>query len=348
MDDRDITRLVVGPVNTVVMGRPVGQNVAYGELSNALRWKGGKWHIGAPNVLEKLRGGLVKPSPVLRLSARKAGAGKPAVALAGKALQMVRAHWRTALGLSAFILVMGIGFGAVVTRLMSKGDDLPVKASTEEHAQAPVLQAIRSVDEPFPMPSAEPAPASSAPVILPEGNQADEAPLPLRESPAQPSGPLKPTPPAQIIPSTTVSKVTVQPSPAQPRAVTPDPRAVKALTKEVAKETPKESGSEQAKDSATDVILDNEPPVRAAPQPQKEAPAPHVAPPQTAVAPHAAKGSGLVAITPDGKAALFTNPRTRLPEQFKVGDKLVNGEIVKSIDTKVGKVVTDKREYILE
>jgi hypothetical protein len=59
-------------------------------------------------------------------------------------------------------------------------------------------------------------------------------------------------------------------------------------------------------------------------------------------------GSGLVAITPDGKIALFTNPKTRLPERFKVGDKLPSGETLKSIDTSSGKVVTDSKEYVLE
>ena len=55
-----------------------------------------------------------------------------------------------------------------------------------------------------------------------------------------------------------------------------------------------------------------------------------------------------MAITPDGKIALFTNPKTRLPERFKVGDKLPSGETLKSIDTSSGKVVTDSKEYVLE
>lgn len=65
-------------------------------------------------------------------------------------------------------------------------------------------------------------------------------------------------------------------------------------------------------------------------------------------APKAAIGSGLVAVTPDGKTALFTNAATRLPEKFGVGDKLPSGEIIKSIDAKAGIIKTDAKEYRLE
>jgi hypothetical protein len=56
----------------------------------------------------------------------------------------------------------------------------------------------------------------------------------------------------------------------------------------------------------------------------------------------------LVAITPDGKAAVFANPSTRLPEQFRLGDRLPSGETIRSIDPKLGKVMTSSREYGLE
>jgi hypothetical protein len=58
--------------------------------------------------------------------------------------------------------------------------------------------------------------------------------------------------------------------------------------------------------------------------------------------------SGLVAVMPDGKTALFTNTSTRLPEKFGVGDKLPSGEIIKSIDASAGVVKTDAKEYRLE
>jgi len=64
--------------------------------------------------------------------------------------------------------------------------------------------------------------------------------------------------------------------------------------------------------------------------------------------PKRATGSGLVAVTPDGKSALFTNTTTRLPEKFGIGDKLPSGEVIKSIDARAGIVKTDAKEYWLE
>ena len=60
------------------------------------------------------------------------------------------------------------------------------------------------------------------------------------------------------------------------------------------------------------------------------------------------RGGGLVAVTPDGKFALFSNPTTRMPEQFKVGNRLPTGDTIRSIDVKSGKVVTTAKEYELE
>lgn len=60
------------------------------------------------------------------------------------------------------------------------------------------------------------------------------------------------------------------------------------------------------------------------------------------------RGAGLVAITPDGRFAVFTNPSTRLPQQFKVGDQLPTGDAVRSIDFKEGKVITTAKEYSLD
>jgi hypothetical protein len=62
----------------------------------------------------------------------------------------------------------------------------------------------------------------------------------------------------------------------------------------------------------------------------------------------AARTAGLVAITPDGKMAVFTNPATKLPQPFKVGDRLPSGETLRSIDAKEGKVVTTSKDYSLE
>jgi hypothetical protein len=70
--------------------------------------------------------------------------------------------------------------------------------------------------------------------------------------------------------------------------------------------------------------------------------------PAAAAKPAQPRGMGLLAIAPDGKSAAFTNPKTRLPEQFKIGDQLPSGETVRSIDLKGGRVVTNAKEYGLE
>jgi hypothetical protein len=59
-------------------------------------------------------------------------------------------------------------------------------------------------------------------------------------------------------------------------------------------------------------------------------------------------GSGLVAITPDGKLAVFTNPKTQLPQQFTLGEQLPGGDTIRFIDAKEGKVVSSTKEYSLE
>jgi len=74
----------------------------------------------------------------------------------------------------------------------------------------------------------------------------------------------------------------------------------------------------------------------------------NVQPTPSPVAASTPRASGLVAIGPDGKVAVFTNPTTRMPEQFKVGDRLPSGETLKSIDAASGRVVTTAKEYGLE
>ncbi|UUZ66224.1 hypothetical protein LP417_34985 (plasmid) [Polaromonas sp. P1-6] len=95
------------------------------------------------------------------------------------------------------------------------------------------------------------------------------------------------------------------------------------------------------------VILDMEP---AAAAKAKEVPGVQIntAKPPVKEVPKRATGSGLVAVTPDGKTALFTNTATRLPEKFAVGDKLPSGEVIKSIDANAGVVKTNAKEYRLE
>lgn len=51
----------------------------------------------------------------------------------------------------------------------------------------------------------------------------------------------------------------------------------------------------------------------------------------------------IVDIARDGAYVLLTNPDTRLPQQFKVGQKIFTGEVISQINHKTGQMVTDQR-----
>lgn len=56
----------------------------------------------------------------------------------------------------------------------------------------------------------------------------------------------------------------------------------------------------------------------------------------------------VVAIDPTSAFALITNPGTRLPEKFSVGQKLFTGETIKRIDAAAGRVETDARTISMQ
>lgn len=56
----------------------------------------------------------------------------------------------------------------------------------------------------------------------------------------------------------------------------------------------------------------------------------------------------VVDIAPDGTYALVTNPDTKLPQKFKVGDKIYTGETIQKIEPKSGKLVLDARTVYME
>ncbi len=56
----------------------------------------------------------------------------------------------------------------------------------------------------------------------------------------------------------------------------------------------------------------------------------------------------VVDIPPDASYVLITNPQTRLPQRFAVGQKIWTGETIKSIDPKAGHLVLDSRTVSME
>lgn len=56
----------------------------------------------------------------------------------------------------------------------------------------------------------------------------------------------------------------------------------------------------------------------------------------------------VVDVAQDGSYALITNPATRLPQRYAVGDKIYTGEVLKGIDPAKGRIMLDKRAVDME
>lgn len=56
----------------------------------------------------------------------------------------------------------------------------------------------------------------------------------------------------------------------------------------------------------------------------------------------------VVDMATDGSYVLLTNPETRLPQKYKVGQKIHTGETIQKIEPKTGKLVLDSRSVYME
>lgn len=200
-------------------------------------------------------------------------------------------------------------------------------------APAAGLAAVKVVSAAYEPANTVQAPAAerpdSAPLPIATATPRTESPTPLG-SPIPLAAPLPAAVPAPAIPAA-VKGGAAKPSPAPG---TEQPQKVPAVVLDEAAPTAAKAGA------PTNTAAAKPQPTAARPEPARALPAPAAAAP--------ARGAGLVAITPDGKFALFTNPKTRLPEQFKVGDQLPGGDTVRAIDHKEGKVLTSAKEYHLD
>lgn len=222
----------------------------------------------------------------------------------------------------ASVAALAIGAGGAMLWRSHSGSSLPIAP-----AVAATPGAVKVVPAPYSpeLRSDSPLPIAPLPAAAPEGDRAAlsaEGPVP------------RSLPPVAVARNVPLSQP--QPAPAK------GPSAPN-------------SKNEQAP-RVPAVLLDDPSPAAA----QRASAAPVIAPPKASASnttvpvkadqakPPVVRGVGLVAITPDGKSAVFTNPKTRLPEQFKVGDQLPSGETVRSVDYKEGKVVTSSKEYSLD
>ena len=335
MSQADITRLVVGEPFTLGMGRAVGQSLRSSGVSKSLQWRDGKWQ-GQKSLLSVLSKKKRPKHLVL-----PAGAGRR-------------------LRLNAWVIaaLVGLAGTGVALGLLLQSREAPLASSAQPAAaqSLPFVQApenVRTVDQPFPT-----APAESLQVIQTAEGEAPTA--------ATPSLPI--LAPAGVGTTTAsagagASLPFVAPAP-MPTPIGPapeltsersSPRAEARPPAKPAKEEPKPPAvilDEMVEKPKPTAAVKSEPPAKTS-QPMKPTVVASVAPsaaaaPTAPASPALAPARGLIAITPDGKSAVFTDPATRLPKQFKVGDKLTSGDTIKSIDAAQGKVIAGTKEYSLD
>lgn len=336
MSQADITRLVVGEPFTLGMGRAVGQSLRSSDVSKSLQWRDGKWQ-GQKSLLSVL-------------SKKKRPKHLVLPAGAGRRLRM------NAWVIAGLVGIAGAGV-ALGLLLQSRGAPLVAAAPSTAAQSLPFVRApenVRTVDQPFPS-----APAESFQVIQTAEGEAPTAGVPS----------LPILAPAGVDTTTTASARAgaslpfVAPAP-MPTPIGPTPELTSERSNARAESRPPaKPAKEEPKPPA--VILDemvekpkptagvkSEPTAKTS-QPVKPAVVASVAAtpanaPSAPAAPALAPARGLIAITPDGKSAVFTDPATRLPKQFKVGDKLTSGDTIKSIDAAQGKVIAGTKEYSLD
>ncbi|MCV0439059.1 MAG: hypothetical protein K5880_10530 [Hydrogenophaga sp.] len=326
MNQADITRLVVGEPITLSIGRSVGQSATTVDASKVLQWRDGKWQ-GTTNLLEKIA--VKRPAKLLVFPARSAK----------------RVPIRLSVPLLAGLLAIG-GIGAGIGALLRPERaplPQPVTVTEVKVPELPVVpvttpaDAVRSVDEPYQ------APAETNLQMI-ETHEAALPPQPTAQA-AAPSLPIAP-PRAETPPlPTPLPSAKASPERTQPPKTAPE---TKVAARDVAK-GPSKGAKEEPRPPAVllDELADKHP---KAASPQRVAGTSTDKPVAAPVAPiaQASAGRGLLAITPDGKFAVFTDPATKLPRQFKAGDKLPSGDTIKAIDAKTGKVSTGAKEYTLE
>lgn len=323
-----VTRLVVGERLTIELGRPVTQ-----EREGTLELKGGRWVASgaAVQIAELLK-------RVRRPAARAQGSLVHLGAAASRTPSSSRDRWQRYMlpATAALTVVLAIVSVTGYWRSGGAASADPKQAGRAAEQVRPVTQAVTVVQAPYD----QTAPALP---LAPAGALAEQAPI-------------SPVPPQVVAAAAqSAAPVAAAATAAGGQAARPPAPSASAPGK----------GDDKPRPSA--VLVDEGPaptaynnaagktPTATAPAPAqapsaKPGPTPVAAPAgsKAPAGPALPRGTGLVAITPDGKFAVFTNPKTRMPEQFRVGEQLPNGETLKSIDQNEGRVVTGAKEYTLD
>lgn len=341
MNQDYVTRLVVGPSISVALGQPA---VTTARRREGLRLDGADW---VPAASKQLAADGTQPTGHAR---------RWRSVLSGHAAQYGAAGVTLVL-ISATCAAL---FWPAMPATKPKADTLPIAPAPQLAGPTAAVTMVPAPYEPaLPLPTAG-SPAGqdgpSGPMPSEAGAIADEAaqaakPAPVHLEARAPT----PTAAAPVVPAPVRAQAS---QPVEAARAKPLPPAAPARSDKDKTEKAEKANEDKAVKA---VIMDDAPAPKANPTTAPKAPAaaaqtsakpaaPAVVPvaTPTAAKPAQARGIGLLAIAPDGKSAAFTNPKTRLPEQFKIGDQLPNGETVRSIDLKEGRVVTNTKEYGLE
>ena len=220
--------------------------------------------------------------------------------------------WPMAVAVIALLFVAAAGSVAVF-RQPSNEPALPIVPKAEHRQSVRVVTSPYGTTQDTPeaqRPEGGPLP-STLPLAAPVAAQ-----LPSRPAAVSPSG--APAGPRTAEKDARPAAVVLDEGPSVKGSVAPHPPAAAPAT------TSSGSGSDRAKTQLPSKVV------------EKAAEKPSALP--------TVRGGGLVAITPDGRSAVFTDPSTRMPQQFRVGEKLPNGETVRSIAYEKGRVVTTAKE----
>jgi len=338
-----VTRLVVGESITVPLGVPVGASGA-DDREAPVKLVNGVWALrskAAENGTVSAFGQALLSRCVLAVPRR------------GKVVGV--------LAMITLVAALGLGWCWRTLQHQQTNTSAEAKSSTPAQTASPALPIAPAANE-----VAGPALALVNAPNTPETTLRDsEAPPAALATASTSGGAAVPGPAGAAKPSPSVQNPPPPLPLASPAARTPtavsdksvalsEPQPVKPVGTKEPIPTAAAKKDQDGRTVPSAVVLD-EAPAGAKGAPAKAAVAASVEKAATSATPTVAskpqslpRGAGLVAITPDGKVAVFTNPKTRLPEQFKVGDQLQGGDVIRSIDLKQGKVLTSAKEYTLD
>lgn len=321
MSSEVVTQHVVGREIRICLGKPVG----FPETPGSLMFKSSRWIATNPPAVELQHEEETPQQPSPASSASRA-----------------RKRWGWKMPSLKNVLVWGAGAALVLTAVVSTlmfAQPAPKKLG---QVQGPVIAETPRPAQPAASSVTAQSVAPDRVKVIAEAYNPSAPALPL----APASGPRVEAPvPPQVVAAAKPSAAPVAPV-ALPAAA--------GRTAPVSQSTPP-AAKKPDEPRVPAVVVDEAPASK--PQPQattvtttqavqtSTAPARPVA---SAGAPAAGRIARLLAITPDGKAAVFSNPTSRLPEQFKLGDHLPTGEVIRTISQKDGRVVTSAKEYTLE